>query len=184
MRILGVDPGSYRTGYGCIETSGSRHRVIACGALTAPARTTLAEKLLAIHHGLAALLVQYQPGTVAIESLFYARNARSALILGHVRGVLMLAASEAGVPISEYSPTEVKRAVVGYGRAEKRQVQKMVMLLLGMEEEPSPLDVSDALAVAVCHSHSMGPTQGRSVATAGAARSWRRYQPRARSDNS
>ncbi len=179
MRILGVDPGSQRTGYGCIETSGSRQRVIVCGALTAPARTTLAEKLLAIHRGLADLLAHYQPSTVAIENVFYARNARSALILGHVRGVLMLAASEAGVPIAEYSPTEVKRAVVGYGRAEKRQVQKMGTLLLGMDAEPSPFDVSDALAVAVCHSHSMGPTQGRSMATAHAARSWRKYRPRA-----
>ena len=174
MIILGVDPGSERTGFGCIETSGSRHRVIDCGALSAPPRATFPEKLLAIHHGLADLLVRHQPETVAIEDLFYAKNARSALRLGHVRGVLMLAASEAGVPVSEYSPTEVKRAVVGYGRAEKHQVREMVTLLLGMAEPPSPLDVSDALAVAICHSHSTGPTGAR---RARESRSWRQFRP-------
>lgn len=177
MRIFGVDPGSHRTGYGCIETRDSRHHVIACGALTAPQRATLPEKLLTIHRGLTQLLAQHRPEAVAIEDLFYAKNARSALVLGHVRGVLMLAASEAGVPISEYSPTEVKLAVVGYGRAEKRQVQQMVTLLLGMSTAPSPLDVSDALAVAVCHSHSIGPTSEPGPG-APAVRSWRRYRPR------
>ena len=179
MRILGVDPGSHRTGYGCIDERDSRHHVVACGALTPPPRATLAEKLLAVHRGLAELLVEHRPDAVAIEDLFYARNARSALILGHVRGVLMLAASEASVPISEYSPTEVKRAVVGYGRAEKRQVQQMVALLLGMRTAPTPLDVSDALAVAVCHSHSIGPTQDP-IRGGTAVRSWRRYRPRER----
>lgn len=178
MRILGVDPGSYRTGYGCIDTSGSRHRLIACGALTAPARITFPEKLVAIHDGLAALLRRHRPETVAIEDLFYARNARSALKLGHVRGVVMLAASKAGVPVSEYSPTEVKRAVVGYGRAEKQQVRQMIMLLLGLDQAPSPLDVSDALAVAVCHSHAIGPTSARVVGSPPhAMRSWRSYRP-------
>ena len=176
MRILGVDPGSQRTGYGCIETRDSRHHVIVCGALTAPQRAALPEKLAAMHSGLAKILAEYRPDAVAIEDLFYAKNVRSALILGHVRGVLMLAASEACVPISEYSPTEVKSAVVGYGRAEKRQVQQMVTLLLDMSTPPSPLDVSDALAVAVCHAHSIGPTRDpRRGGTA--VRSWRRYRP-------
>ena len=178
MRILGVDPGSQRTGYGCIETRDSRHHVVVCGALTPPQRVPLPDKLLAVHRGLSDLLAQHRPDAVAIEDLFYARNARSALILGHVRGVLMLAASEASVPIWEYSPTEVKRAVVGYGRAEKRQVQQMVTLLLGMRTAPTPLDVSDALAVAVCHSHSIGPMGEQKPR--GAARSWRGYRPRAR----
>ena len=178
MKIFGVDPGSQCTGYGCIETNGDRHRVIVCGVLVAPARVTLPEKLLAIHRGLMDLLIRHEPSAVAIEDLFYARNVRSALVLGHVRGVLMLAASEAGVPISEYSPTEVKRAVVGYGRAEKRQVQQMVTLLLGMETAPSPLDVSDALAVAVCHSHSVGVLEKRPNESGRSARNWRRYQPR------
>ena len=177
MRILGVDPGSQRTGYGCIETAGSRHHVVDCGAITVPARIPLAEKLLVLHRGLAGLLARHRPDAVAIEDLFYARNARSALVLGHVRGALMLAAAQAGVTICEYTAAEVKQAVVGYGRAEKRQVQQMVALLLGMEQPPTPLDVSDALAVAVCHAHSNGPAR-RSPATPRGARSWRRHVPR------
>lgn len=178
MRILGVDPGSRRTGYGCIETEGNRHRVIDCGALAPPASMPLSEKLLIVHRGLAALLAQHGPQAVAIEDLFYARNARSALVLGHVRGVLMLAAAQAHVPIREYAATEVKQAIVGYGRAEKQQVQQMVTLLLGMDKPPSPFDVSDALAVAVCHAHSSGPTRKRQAGTGQPPRSWRRYAPR------
>ncbi|MCY3844899.1 MAG: crossover junction endodeoxyribonuclease RuvC [Acidobacteria bacterium] len=201
MRILGVDPGSNRTGYGCIETDGSRHRVVTCGVLAPAARAVFPEKLLAIRDGLASLIARHRPGVVAIEDLFYARNARSALKLGHVRGVVMLAASEAGLPVSEFAPAEVKRAVVGYGRADKPQVRQMVMLLLGLSEPPSPLDVSDALAVAVCHAHVSGSAAVRQAAAAaegersagggtaagaggavkgagGKARSWRRYRPR------
>ena len=177
MRIFGVDPGSRRTGYGCIETSGSRHRLIDCGALSAPADAPLPDRLHAVHGGLARLLAAHKPDVVALEDLFYARNARSALILGHVRGVAMLAAAEAGLPAAEYSPAEVKRAVVGYGRADKRQVQQMVALLLGMDAPPSPLDASDALAVAVCHAHSIGPTGDRDGARKRPARSWRQYLP-------
>lgn len=178
MRILGIDPGSQRTGYGCIETGGGRARVVVCGALAPPARAALPERLLAVHRGLTDLLAERRPDAVAIEDLFHARNARSALILGHVRGVAMLAAAAAGAPIAEYSAAEVKQAVVGYGRAEKRQVQQMVTLLLGMAAPPSPLDVSDALAVAVCHAHSLGPTAERPAGAPRAARSWRRYVPR------
>ena len=180
MKIFGVDPGSARTGYGCIESDGTRHRVLACGALAPPARAPFPEKLLAIHDGLAELLARHAPDIVAIEDLFHARNARSALKLGHVRGVVMLAASQAGLPVAEYAPTEVKRAVVGYGRAEKHQVQRMVMLLLGLREAPTPLDVSDALAVAVCHSHAVGPTSDRAAdgEDRPAQKSWRRYRPR------
>ena len=177
MRIFGVDPGSRRTGYGCIETSGSRHRLIVCGALSAPADAPLPDRLRAVHGGLARLLAAHKPDVVALEDLFYARNARSALVLGHVRGVAMLAAAEAGLPAAEYSPAEVKRAVVGYGRADKHQVQQMVALLLGMDAPPSPLDASDALAVAVCHAHSIGPTGDRDGGPARPARSWRQYRP-------
>ena len=166
VRILGVDPGSIRTGYGCIDTDGSRHRVVTCGALAPAARAGFPEKLLAIRNGLASLIAGHRPDVVAIEDLFYARNARSALKLGHVRGVVMLAASEAGLPVSEFTPAEVKRAVVGYGRADKPQVRQMVMLLLGLSEPPSPLDVSDALAVAVCHAHVSGPAAVRRAAAA------------------
>ena len=178
MRIFGVDPGSLHTGYGCIDTSGGRHRILACGALSPPARSPFPEKLRALHDGLSALLAEHRPETVAIEDLFYARNARSALKLGHVRGVVMLAAAEAGLPVVEYAPAEVKRAVVGYGRAEKRQVQQMVSLLLGLGQPPSRLDVTDALAVAVCHAHSLRPVGDHEPpAPRGTARSWRQYRP-------
>ena len=184
MRIFGVDPGSAHTGYGCIDTSGDRHRVLTCGALSPPATGPFPEKLRAIHAGLAKLLGEYEPAVVAIEDVFYARNAQSALKLGHVRGVVMLAAAEAGLPVAEYAPAEVKRAVVGYGRAEKQQVQQMVSLLLGLDPPPSRLDASDALAVAVCHAHSIGPEAaagsdaGEPAAPRGAPRTWRQYRPR------
>ena len=179
MRIFGVDPGSAHTGYGCIDTSGGRHRILACGALSPPVRSAFPNRLRAIHDGLAALLAEHRPETVAIEDLFHARNARSALKLGHVRGVVMLAAAEAGLPVVEYAPAEVKRAVVGYGRAEKQQVQQMVSLLLGLDPPPARLDVTDALAVAVCHAHSIRPgaADDRPAAPIGGPRSWRQYRP-------
>lgn len=188
MRIFGIDPGSDRTGYGCVETDGSRHRLVMCGALTTPAGAPFPEKLLAIHDGLRTRLARCRPGCVAIESLFHARNVRSALKLGHARGVAILAAVEQKLPIVEYTPAEVKRAVVGYGRAEKHQVQQMVKLLLGLSAPPSPHDVADALAVAICHSHRLGPARlherdvepaGRGPRKAARAlpRSWRQYRP-------
>ena len=151
MRIFGIDPGSARTGYGCVESDGSRHRLIACGAITNPASRSLPQKLLAIHIGLAKLIEKYEPDCVVIENLFHATNVRSALTLGHARGVAMLAAVEAGLPVAEYTPAEVKQAVVGYGRADKRQVQSMIKLLLRLDAVPSPHDAADALAVALCH---------------------------------
>lgn len=174
MRILGVDPGSERTGYGCIDTDGNRNQIVVCGVLTPTGSADFPEKLLSMHHGLVKILTQCCPETVAIEDIFYARNARSSLKLGHVRGVLILAAAEAGIPVCEYSPTEIKRAVVGYGRAGKQQVQQMVTLLLGLDTVPSPLDVSDALATAICHAHSLGPTNKRS--TKQRSNSWRRFR--------
>ncbi|MGB2713374.1 MAG: crossover junction endodeoxyribonuclease RuvC [Vicinamibacterales bacterium] len=182
MKIFGIDPGSERTGFGCVESSGSRHRLIACGALTVPARATFPEKLTVIHTGLAALLARHRPECVAVENIFYARNVRSALKLGHARGVALLAAAEAGIPVVEYAPAEIKRAIVGYGRAEKGQVQQMVKLLLGLETAPSPHDAADALAVAICHLHlSIGaPVRGASVVDAAAPRSWRDYGRRLR----
>jgi len=182
VKIFGIDPGSERTGYGCIESAGSRHRLVISGSLSAPARATFPDKLLAIHVGLAALLARHRPDCVAVENIFHARNVRSALKLGHARGVALLAASEAGVPVVEYSPAEIKRAVVGYGRAEKHQVQEMIRLLLGLESAPSPHDVADALAVAVCHLHTSSNAVGRLSRDANAAartapRSWRQYRP-------
>ena len=153
MRVFGIDPGSERTGYGCVDTDGSRHSMILCGAITTTASAALPTKLLDIHRRLAILLRECRPDAVAIESVFHAVNARSALKLGHARGVAMLTATEAGVPVFEYAPAEIKRAVVGYGRAEKPQVQHMVKLLLGLAAVPAPHDAADALAVAICHVH-------------------------------
>jgi len=177
VRIFGIDPGSERTGYGCVETDGSRHRVITSGAIRTPPTASFPEKLLSIHTGLVVLLGECQPDCVAIENLFYANNARSALKLGHARGVAMLAAVEAGLPVVEYTPAEVKRAVVGYGRAEKHQVQQMVKLILGLAVLPTPHDAADALAIAICHSHSLLPAAARepSRPTARAATSWRHF---------
>ena len=180
MKIFGIDPGSDRTGYGCIERIGGRHTLVICGSLSAPTRATFPDKLKAIHGGLTTLLARHRPDCVAIENIFHARNVRSALKLGHARGVALLAASEAGVSVVEYAPAEIKRAVVGYGRAEKHQVQQMIKLLLGLDAPPSPHDVADALAVAICH---LQNTTGgladrlRAEIPRTTVRSWRDYRP-------
>ena len=158
MRIFGIDPGSERTGYGCVETDGRRHHLVTCGAVTARPGDQFPERLGRIHHELCQLLAACRPDCVAIESLFHATNVRSALKLGHARGVAMLAAVQAGCPVVEYTPAAVKRAVVGYGRAEKHQVQQMIKLLLGLDTPPTPHDAADALAVAICHLHSIPPS--------------------------
>jgi len=181
VKVFGIDPGSARTSYECVQSDESRHRMIACGAITIPATNAFPEKLRIIQVELGALLGRHRPDVVAIENLFHAANARSALKLGHARGVAMLAAVEAGVPIFEYTPAEVKQSVVGYGRAEKGQVQSMVQLLLGLAEPPTPFDASDALAIAVCHLHRMNlhgaegsPPELPRVA--GRATSWRAFR--------
>jgi crossover junction endodeoxyribonuclease RuvC len=181
VRVFGIDPGSERTGYGCVDTDGSRHSIVISGAITTAAAASLPDKLLDIHRRLAALLDDCRPQAVAIESVFHAVNARSALKLGHARGVAMLAAIEAGVPVFEYTPAAVKRAVVGYGRAEKPQVQHMVKLLLRLAAPPSPHDAADALAVAICHVHAQ-PTARLASAVQPArtrVKSWRDYRPAA-----
>jgi crossover junction endodeoxyribonuclease RuvC len=193
VRIFGIDPGSERTGYGCVDSDGSRHRLVACGALAAPPDAPFPDRLLAIHSGLASLLAEHRPDCVAIENIFHARNVRSALRLGHARGVALLAACAAGVPIAEYTPAEIKRAIVGFGRAEKPQVGQMVKLLLRLDSAPHPHDAADAVAVAICHIHSAGGPIARAVARAASATpregraargprarpltSWRDYRP-------
>ena len=178
MRIFGIDPGSRRTGYGCVETEGSRQRMVTCGAVSTAPAAGLPEKLRHIHEQLTLRIAECQPDGVAIESLFHALNVRSALTLGQARGVAMLAAVEAGVPVFEYTPAEIKVAVVGYGRAEKAQVQHMVKLLLGLSALPTPHDAADALAVAICHvnSRAAGRATG-AVAPRSTATSWRAYRP-------
>jgi crossover junction endodeoxyribonuclease RuvC len=180
VRVFGIDPGSERTGYGCVESDGSRHRMVTCGAIASSAARAFPEKLLHIHTQLSALIAECRPDCVAIENLFHAVNVRSALKLGHARGVAMLAAVEAGVAVVEYTPAEIKRAVVGYGRAEKPQVQQMVKVMLGLAAVPTPHDAADALAVAICHVHAQPPL--RAVHPVAAARSqatsWRTFRPR------
>ncbi len=189
MRVFGIDPGSERTGYGCVASDGRRHQMVACGAIKAGGEATFPLQLSLIYRSLSALIAECRPECVAIENVFHAVNVRSALKLGHARGVAMLAAVEAGVPVVEYTPAEVKRAVVGYGRAEKPQVGQMVKLLLGLDAVPAPHDAADALAVAICHLHQAG--RGAFVAAGagqkrkpGVAKSWRTYKPPGRAERS
>jgi crossover junction endodeoxyribonuclease RuvC len=177
VRIFGIDPGSERTGYGCVETNGSRHHLVACGAISSRSSDAFPDRLARIHRELTGLLVTCRPDCVAIENLFHATNVRSALKLGHARGVAMLAAVEAGCEVVEYTPAEIKRAVVGYGRAEKHQVAQMVKLLLGLDKPPAPFDAADALAVAICHLHSRPHGIVLPRPPRGTPRSWRQYRP-------
>lgn len=151
MRVLGIDPGSHRTGWGVVEAAGSRLLYEASGVLTGPrGDVELADRLCGIADGLEALLDELRPDAVAVETLFAAKNFQSALTLGHARGVALLCVARRGVPLFEYAPAVVKRATTGSGRAPKDQVQRMVQLLLGRPESLA-LDASDALAVAICH---------------------------------
>lgn len=177
MRIFGIDPGSGRTGYGCIDSDGSRCELVACGAVAVPSGSPFPDRLARIFEELAALLDAHRPACVAVEEVFHGRNARSALKLGQVRGVALLAAARAGLPVAEYAAASVKQAVVGYGRAEKRQVQRMVALLLGLDEPPSPHDAADALAVAVCHAYAGARAAPESAGGPNAGLgSWRRFR--------
>ena len=182
MRIFGIDPGSVRTGYGCVQSDGNRHRLVCYGSIAAPAGAAFPDRLRTIHSRLVSLIAEHRPDCVAIEDLFHARNVRSALQLGHARGVALLAAMESGVTVVEYTPTEIEQAVVGYGRAEKTQIQQMIKLLLGLDTAPSPHDAADALAVAVCHAHTSGSGMPPAPARRGsrAARSWRHVRIDAR----
>lgn len=159
MVIVGVDPGSRVTGYGVIQVRGNRYRCLDFGGIhTGGQAKAVGDRLKQIYSQVSALLSRYDPDSVAVEEVFYAANVKSALILGHARGVVLLAAAEAGVPLVEYSPLEIKKSVVGYGRADKRQVQLMVSRLLGLTRPPEPLDAADALAIALCHAfHSRAP---------------------------
>jgi crossover junction endodeoxyribonuclease RuvC len=154
MRVLGIDCGGEYTGYGVVELRpGGRLCCLACGAIKLSPREKLPQRLSRIFTQLGDIIAQHQPDQVAIEDVFYALNVKSALKLGQVRGVAMLAAAAAGLEVSEYSPLTIKSSVVGYGRAEKQQVQYMVTRLLELAEPPKPMDASDALAIAICHLH-------------------------------
>jgi len=150
VRILGIDCGTERTGYGVIDSDGVRHCMVEAGVLKTDTKSPLAQRLLSISTGLRGVIERYSPDSVAVEEVFYSVNARSALKLAHVRGVALLMIAESRLPLGEYSPLEVKLSVVGYGRAEKSQVQMMVRSLLALSED-LPEDASDAVAVAICH---------------------------------
>lgn len=154
MLVIGLDPGLAITGYGLVAGDGQHLQEVAHGVLRTPAQAPLAERLVMLHDGLAALLQEYRPQTAAVEELFFSNNAQTAMLVGQARGVLLLTAAQARLQIAEYTPMQVKQAVTGYGGADKLQIQQMVRVLLGLDELPRPDDAADALAVAICQHHS------------------------------
>jgi crossover junction endodeoxyribonuclease RuvC len=163
MRVLGIDCGSRVTGYGVIDSDGADCVFVDCGVVQVNPSHPLPLRLKNIHDGLVEVIRTSRPDIAAFESVFHSSNAQSALKLGHARGVCMVAAAAANLPIFEYSPAEVKSSVTGYGRAEKAQVQQMVCALLRLTSSPERYDASDALAVAICHAHTnLALTRSRS----------------------
>jgi crossover junction endodeoxyribonuclease RuvC len=152
--VLGIDPGTAITGYGLVREDQAGLALVDYGVVTTPAGQPLPDRLQTIYQGLQEVVARYQPRIAAVEELFFSRNARTALSVGHARGVTLLALADAGLSIHEYKPLEIKQAVAGYGGADKRQVQEMVRMLLDLDHVPKPDDAADAVAVAVCHIHS------------------------------
>ena len=153
LRVLGIDCGSIQTGVAVLESNGKDHQVLHFGAIRAPRSRPLGERLKHIHRELEGLLERFQPDSIALEEVFQAFNVKSAMHLSQVRGVVLLLAAQCGLPVREYSALAVKKSVVGYGRAEKHQVQQMVQRALALPAPPQPEDAADALAVALCHIH-------------------------------
>lgn len=156
MIILGIDPGTAALGYGIVERNGGRLRAIDYGCLVTSPDSAMPERLLAIHTLLDELLALHEPDLVAVERVFFSRNAQTAMAVGQARGIVLLAAAQHGRPVAEATPNEVKSAIAGYGAADKEQVQRMVQLVLGMSELPRPDDAADALAIAVCLANRAG----------------------------
>jgi crossover junction endodeoxyribonuclease RuvC len=165
--VLGIDPGTAALGWGLIEQTAGRLRAVDHGCLVTSPDLPLGERLLAIHRHVTELIELHDPAIVAVERVFFSRNAQTAIAVGHARGVVLLAAAEAGRPVREATPNEVKSAIAGYGAADKQQVQRMVQIVLGMASLPTPDDAADALAIAVCIANGMGQ-MGRSTRTTGA----------------
>ena len=153
MRVLGLDPGLATTGWGVIEEESSELALADCGVITTAPGRPLAQRLQTLYRELAALILLQRPDVAAVEQLFFSRNVRTALAVGQARGVALLALADAGLALHEYTPPQVKQAVVGYGQATKHQVQQMVRMLLGLSEAPQPDDAADAVAVAICYLH-------------------------------
>lgn len=161
MIILGIDPGYAIVGYGVIKYEANRFSVLDYGAITTPAGMPFVERLENIYNDLNMIFQKYQPQAMAIEKLFYNTNAKTVIDVAQARGVTVLAAHQNKADIFEYTPLQVKQSVVGYGRAEKKQVQEMTRVILNLEKVPKPDDTADALAMAICHAHSSGSLMGR-----------------------
>lgn len=170
MRILGIDCGTERTGYGVIDSDGRSHRMVAAGVIRTNTKDPLESRLAHIAAGLREVLAAHQPEAVAVEEVFYSQNVRTALKLAHVRGVALLLCAEANLPLGEYSPLEIKTSVVGYGRAEKQQVQLMVRSLLGLRDAIESEDAADAMAAAICHATRTCRPPTATLARSGVAR--------------
>lgn len=176
MTILGIDPGTLIAGYGVVETAaiaGRAPRLLEYGEIVMSGKAPLASRLHTFHKALAAVIARTHPDSCAIESAFSHKNIRSAMIIGHARGVALLAAAQCGIPVTEYSPREVKKAVTGSGAASKEQVQFMITSVLKLTRTSKSFDASDALAVALCHYHRLG--NGTPGARSSASRSWKEF---------
>lgn len=156
MRILGIDPGYAIMGYGVLDYIGNKFTAVAYGSITTDAHTPAEERLKILYEELTEIIEKYSPDEAAIEELFYNTNATTAITVGEARGIAMLACVQHGVVISEYTPLQIKSALTGYGKAEKKQVQAMVKMILGLSEVPKPDDTADAIAAAICHAHNSG----------------------------
>ena len=154
MRILGIDPGIATTGYGILDFDNNKFRPVDYGAILTTAHTPTELRLADIYKAIGLLIDQFHPDALAIEELFFNTNVSTAITVAHARGVILLAATHKGIPISEYTPLQVKQAITGYGRATKQQMQTMVKVMLGLNAVPKPDDTADALAIAICHAHS------------------------------
>lgn len=156
MKVLGIDPGSETLGWGVVEGENLKYKLVEYGTIKSSPKMAFSKRLLKIFDGVADLIWKFQPDVISIEEAFYAVNVSVAMKLGQVRGIVMLAGEKAGLEIAEYAPRLIKQTVVGYGNAEKHQVQEMVRLLLRLQKAPEPHDASDALAIAICHFHHAG----------------------------
>lgn len=159
MKILGIDPGYAIMGYGVIEMIGNRFRVCQYGSITTDAGTPIEERLSHLYDSLREIIDEEKPDAASIEELFFNNNAKTAIMVGEARGIAVLACAKGGLEIAEYTPMQIKQALVGYGKADKKQVQSMVKTLLHLKEVPKPDDTADALAAAVCHAHSAGTSR-------------------------
>lgn len=156
MRILGIDPGYAILGWGVIDMKGNHFKVIDYGAVTTDSKMEMPDRLKVLYNSLMDIIVRYEPDVASIEELFFNTNAKTAILVGQARGVAVLACANSGLEIDEYTPLQIKQALVGYGRAEKKQVQLMVKTILNLKEVPKPDDTADALAAAICHGHAAG----------------------------